>query len=540
MAEFFYDKQVRRFLIQFAKILSNWYVEDGYDPAGNPILKRVPIMYGDQSRNVANIVNNNSPSNMPTVPQITYYVSGLTYEQNRTQDPYFVDNLDVRKRTYNTETQEYETTQGQAFSVKRLMPVPYRLSVTVDFWTSNYNQKMQLFEQLGVLFNPSLEIQSTDNFIDWTSLSVVYQESLNWTSRTIPIGTANPIDIMTWKFYMPIWISSPIKVQKLGIIYKVINSIYKGHALSDMQDDELLLGTRQKVSPYGYQVLLLGNTLQILPAKEPEYPSDANLDLPSSPNTSIYWKSVLNLYGTIRPGISMITLENPFMDTEIMGTIAYDPLDDRLLNFNLNPDTIPANTLEAIDRVVDPLSQAPNLNLPAPTTGTRYLITNSMGNNQTQVLVCSELATLPAGATVISVSGLNLSASANWIDSIVSARNSTLQSIFSVDTKIVSVDTVANTITIDNPTIANLDNGIVISTTTYNMASAWGDIMANQNDIIEYNGTAWEVSFDSQASTTPEWVVNLYTSVQYRYGRETGWTKSFEGFYNQGSWNIVI
>ena len=540
MAEFFYDKQVRRFLIQFAKILSNWYVEDGYDPAGNPILKRVPIMYGDQSRNVANIVNNNSPSNMPTVPQITYYVSGLTYEQNRTQDPYFVDNLDVRKRTYNTETQEYETTQGQAFSVKRLMPVPYRLSVTVDFWTSNYNQKMQLFEQLGVLFNPSLEIQSTDNFIDWTSLSVVYQESLNWTSRTIPIGTANPIDIMTWKFYMPIWISSPIKVQKLGIIYKVINSIYKGHALSDMQDDELLLGTRQKVSPYGYQVLLLGNTLQILPAKEPEYPSNANLDLPSSPNTSIYWKSVLNLYGTIRPGISMITLENPFMDTEIMGTIAYDPLDDRLLNFNLNPDTIPANTLEAIDRVVDPLSQAPNLNLPAPTTGTRYLITNSMGNNQTQVLVCSELATLPAGATVISVSGLNLSASANWIDSIVSARNSTLQSIFSVDTKIVSVDTVANTITIDNPTIANLDNGIVISTTTYNMASAWGDIMANQNDIIEYNGTAWEVSFDSQASTTPEWVVNLYTSVQYRYGRETGWTKSFEGFYNQGSWNIVI
>jgi hypothetical protein len=540
LAEFFYDKQVRRFLIQFAKILSNWYVEDGYDPAGNPILKRVPIMYGDQSRNVANIVNNNSPSNMPTVPQITYYVSGLTYEQNRTQDPYFVDNLDVRKRTYNTETQEYETTQGQAFSVKRLMPVPYRLSVTVDFWTSNYNQKMQLFEQLGVLFNPSLEIQSTDNFIDWTSLSVVYQESLNWTSRTIPIGTANPIDIMTWKFYMPIWISSPIKVQKLGIIYKVINSIYKGHALSDMQDDELLLGTRQKVSPYGYQVLLLGNTLQILPAKEPEYPSNANLDLPSSPNTSIYWKSVLNLYGTIRPGISMITLENPFMDTEIMGTIAYDPLDDRLLNFNLNPDTIPANTLEAIDRVVDPLSQAPNLNLPAPTTGTRYLITNSMGNNQTQVLVCSELATLPAGATVISVSGLNLSASANWIDSIVSARNSTLQSIFSVDTKIVSVDTVANTITIDNPTIANLDNGIVISTTTYNMASAWGDIMANQNDIIEYNGTAWEVSFDSQASTTPEWVVNLYTSVQYRYGRETGWTKSFEGFYNQGSWNIVI
>ena len=540
MAEFFYDKQVRRFLIQFAKILSNWYVEDGYDPSGNPILKRVPIMYGDQSRNVANIVSNNSPSNLPTVPQITYYISGLTYEQNRTQDPYFVDNVVIRQRTFNQSTQEFETTQGQAFNVKRLMPVPYRLGVTVDFWTSNYNQKMQLFEQLGVLFNPSLEIQSTDNFIDWTSLSVVYQESLNYTSRTIPIGTANPIDIMTWKFYMPIWISTPVKVQKMGVIHKVINSIYKGTALSDMQDDDLLLGTRQKVSPYGYQVLLLGNTLQILPAKQPQYPSNDDLELPTSPNTSLYWKAVLNAYGTIRPGISMITLENPYMNTEIMGTIVYDPLDDRLINFTIDPDTLPANTLQAIDRVVDPLTQGPNVNLPAPTTGTRYLITNSMGNDLALTLICSEPSTLSAGATVISVSGLNLSANSNWIDSIVSARTSSGQGIFTVGTKIVAVDTVLNTITIDNPTLANLENGDIIYSTTFNMASSWGNIKANQNDIIEYNGTDWEVSFDSEATLSPQWVVNLYTSVQYRYGRETGWTKSFEGFYNQGSWNIVI
>jgi hypothetical protein len=540
VAQFFYDKQVRRFLIQFAKILSNWYVEDGYDPNGNIILKRVPVMYGDQSRNVANIISNNSPSNLPTVPQITYYVNGLTYEQNRTQDPYFVDNLSIRQRSYNNETQEFETTQGNAFSVKRLMPVPYRLSVTVDFWTSNYNQKMQLFEQLGVLFNPSLEIQSTDNFIDWTSLSVVYQESLNWTSRSIPIGTSNPIDIMTWKFYMPIWISSPIKVQKLGVIYKVINSIYKGTALSDMQNDELLLGTRQKVSPYGYQVLLLGNTLQILPANQPEYLPNDNLELPSSPNTSLTWHQVLNAYGNVRPGISMITLENPYMDTEIMGTITYDPLDDRLLSYNIDVDTIPANTLEPIDRVVDPLSQGPNVGLPAPTLGTRYLLTNDIGDPNTLQLLVSESGSLAAGATVIQVSGLHLAASATWVGSVLTGTNSSGQRMFSDDTEIVSINLIANTITINNPTIAIIQNSDIINTTTRNTASAWGDIVAYQNDIIEYNGTKWEVVFNSSASTTPQWVVNLRTSVQYRFGQESGWTKSFEGFYDQGSWNIVI
>jgi len=540
VAQFFYDKQVRRFLIQFAKILSNWYVEDGYDPNGNIILKRVPVMYGDQSRNVANIISNNSPSNLPTVPQITYYVNGLTYEQNRTQDPYFVDNLSIRQRSYNNETQEFETTQGNAFSVKRLMPVPYRLSVTVDFWTSNYNQKMQLFEQLGVLFNPSLEIQSTDNFIDWTSLSVVYQESLNWTSRSIPIGTSNPIDIMTWKFYMPIWISSPIKVQKLGVIYKVINSIYKGTALSDMQNDELLLGTRQKVSPYGYQVLLLGNTLQILPANQPEYLPNDNLELPSSPNTSLTWHQVLNAYGNVRPGISMITLENPYMDTEIMGTITYDPLDDRLLSYNIDVDTIPANTLEPIDRVVDPLSQGPNVGLPVATLGTRYLLTNDIGDPNTLQLLVSESGSLAAGATVIQVSGLHLAASSTWVGSVLTGTNSSGQRMFSDDTEIVSINLIANTITINNPTIAIIQNSDIINTTTRNTASAWGDIVAYQNDIIEYNGTKWEVVFNSSASTTPQWVVNLRTSVQYRFGQESGWTKSFEGFYDQGSWNIVI
>jgi hypothetical protein len=47
MAKFFYDNQIRRFLIQFAKIFSNWEVTKGKDPAGNEILVRVPVMYGD-------------------------------------------------------------------------------------------------------------------------------------------------------------------------------------------------------------------------------------------------------------------------------------------------------------------------------------------------------------------------------------------------------------------------------------------------------------------------------------------------------------
>ena len=379
MASFFYDNQIRRFLVQFAKIFSNWQVTKGKDPAGNLILVRVPVMYGDSSRQAATIIANNSASNLPSAPLITYYISALEYDQKRTQDPTFIDNISVRQRDYDSETQTYEETQGQAFTIERLMPVPYTLRITVDMWTTNYNQKLELIEQLGTLFNPALEIQSTDNFIDWTSLSVVYQDGITFSSRSIPVGTGNPIDVLSWKFYMPIWISTAAKLKKFGVIEKIIASIFKGTALTDIQDDDLLLGTRQKVTPYGYKILLIGNTLQILPADTTFSPSNIDLSLPPNPNTDVYWSSVLNVYGTVKPGISQIWLQNPYMDTEIVGNIVPNPNDDRLLIYNIDTDTLPQNTLSPVDGVINPQLTGPNAGLPGSINGRRYLLTDNIG-----------------------------------------------------------------------------------------------------------------------------------------------------------------
>ena len=72
---------------------------------------------------------------------------------------------------------------------------------------------------------------------------------------------------------------------------------------------------------------------------------------------------------------------------------------------------------------------------------------------------------------------------------------------------------------------------------------AWGNVVAFANDIIEYNaGTGeWFVSFDSTTATptTLEYVTNLTTNVQYRFVDDM-WMKSFEGWYDQGDYSIVI
>lgn len=381
--QFFYDEQIRRFLLQFARILSNFQVEYGKDEAGNPTLLRVPVRYGDSSRQVQTIIQNNSASALPSTPLITFYITGLDYDRPRMQEPYFVEKTNVRQRTYDQDVEEYETTQGNAFTIEKLMPVPYRLSIQADMWTSNTNQKFQLFEQIATLFNPALEIQSTDNFLDWTSLTVVELDRTVWSSRTIPVGTDNPIDIMSMGFGLPIWISSPAKVKKLGVVEKIVASMYDidNDAREAIENSDLLLGTRQMFTPFGYQTVLIGNKLQALTSSTIQSPSNTSTDAPQTLQEVQDWRPIIEQYGTLREGISQIRLQNNWDDSEIVGTVSYDPTDQRFLLFDVDADTIPQNTLQPVDSVIDPTRNGPNAGLPAVASGQRYLILESVGDS---------------------------------------------------------------------------------------------------------------------------------------------------------------
>lgn len=464
LTQFFFDEQLRRFLLQFARIFSNFAVEYGRNEEGtNHTLIRVPVKYGDWSRQAQTILQNNSASTMTSTPQMTFYISGLDYDRPRIQDPTFVSNISVRQRTYDEATNSYETTQGNAFTIERLMPVPYKLTLKLDIWTSNTNQKMQLLEQILVLFNPALEIQSTDNYIDWTSLTVCELESTQWTSRTIPVGTENPIDIATLTFNVPIWLSSPAKVKKLGVVERIIASIYdaNGDASLAVTDNDLLLGTRQIFTPFGYQTLLIGNKLQVLAQSQTVDQPNESLIPPDSPPSNLLWHNVISMYGTLREGISLIALEQDD-GSEIYGTVAYDPTDDRFLLFTVDEATVPANTLAPVDAVINPLLSGPDAGLDPAEEGQRYLLTEATGD---------------------------------------------------------------------------FDN--------YGNPSAWlgvegQPLVAKANDIIEYTGGRWVVSFDSTSSPVNlQYVTNITTGLQYEW-TGSAWIKSYQGLYPGGTWNLIL
>jgi len=462
---FFYDEQIRRFLVQFIRAFSNFQVEYGKDRDGNTTLVTVPVRYGDATRMVSSIIRENSENKVIPTPMISCYVTGLEFNRDRIQDPTFVDKRHIRMRKLDPDTGEYTTQQGNAFTVERVMPVPYTLNLNVDIWTSNTNQKLQLLEQILVLFRPSLEIQSTDNYLDWTSLSTIELENVNWSNRAIPVGTDDQIDIATLSFTIPIWITPPARVKKLGVVQKIVASIYdESGSISDgVIDNNMLLGTRMKFSPMNFGVLLVGNVLQILDRNETvtnklEY-SPEN-DPPEKVGTEdITWRAVVNQYGDLQAGISQVRLE--VGSGEVVGTVAYHPTDDFKLLFTVDADTIPTSDFASVDRIIDPRKKAPGVGLPAAAAGQRYLILKGIGSTE------------------------NTDGPDAW------------------------------------------------------KSTAGTDFIANTNDIIEYDGVRWKVSFDSSTDQGLHYVVNTTTGIQYKWTGST-WVKSYEGEYKAGDWALVI
>ena len=70
--QWFYDGQIRRYLTQFMRVMSNFSYKDA---KGN--LVQVPVRYGDMTRQVANIIQQNSENIMNSVPFISCYIKKI-------------------------------------------------------------------------------------------------------------------------------------------------------------------------------------------------------------------------------------------------------------------------------------------------------------------------------------------------------------------------------------------------------------------------------------------------------------------------------
>jgi hypothetical protein len=541
--QFFYDGQIRRYLLQTIRLLSNFVVK-----YGDGRLVRVPVMYGDSDRQVAHILKQNSENKINSTPRIAVYITDLDIDRDRLADATHVGKVHIRER--DIENGEYTSTQGRNYTVERLMPTPFKMTLKADIWTSSTEQKLQLLEQILMLFNPSLEIQTTDNYLDWTSLSVVNLGDVQFSSRQIPVGNESNIDIATLSFDIPIWISPPSKVKRLGVVTNIIMSVADS---IDRGGDGYIDGLGVDVIPTtpgtviintsrttidNYRIVVYGGQARILDRGENTGDdatdlNDVDIDTPNEVN----WRTVFDSYpDKYQAGASQIFLTQKD-GTEVVGTVAINPLDETILTISWDRDTYPSNsTITSIyrpnspgtfDAIIDPEKSSPGSNLPAQTVGQRYLIINNIGGGVRETLIADSRS-----------NRIDTTVNFTTVKDVTVTINGSNVGFTLVNTQ--------GTLSIRLNNLVNIDDVI-----TYEIflneegPSAWknaddSDFIANTNDIIEWDGSSWRVIFDANATTdTIVYLTNIYTNVQYKWDG-VSWRKSFEGEYPRGTWRLEL
>lgn len=354
--DYFYSAQIRRYLEQIVANFSGFYYQSGGE---NPTLIMVPCQMALTNNMVASIIKNNSDNVANTCPMIAVSVSQLRGRREDVQNPHFVNSLQVTER--QIVNGQYTNQRGNSYTVDRIMPMPFELTVTVDIWTSNYDQKLQLIEQILPVIYPGFDIQNGVNALDWTALTTVSVDDIVYTSRTVPIGTnTTELEVASIILKMPLWLTVPAKVKQQKVIHEVITNVNQtDDVITNIDVGNKML--QEVTTPHNYGINISGNIITLVPQL----------------NSTMTWKDLIQEYGIINPTISQLRIytQEPIENTQqpyIAGTIQYTENPNELL-WQIIPSTLPANTLNPINGVINPLITNPDTGLPL-VNGNSYLI----------------------------------------------------------------------------------------------------------------------------------------------------------------------
>ena len=210
---YWYDGQLKRYIIQFMAIFSGLQVKIGRtEGVDKTSLIPVTVHYGNHDRVVASLMADNTQNKPIRLPCMTAYMQSVDLA------------TDLMHGTGIERRRSYVPTGGllpdDVKVVHQRMPVPYRMGIQLGIYASNTDQHYQMLEQILMLFDPQLLLQSSDAPFDWTRLTTVKLTGISLDQQH-PIGTDRRIIQSTLNFEMPVYLGSPVDVRTDFI--KIIN-----------------------------------------------------------------------------------------------------------------------------------------------------------------------------------------------------------------------------------------------------------------------------------------------------------------------------
>jgi len=207
-----YSHQLRNYIVQFAAIFAGMKVEIGKLDGVEPRLISIPIKNASMDRVVAHVKGENTQNKIIRLPLISFQLVNVDLAP------------ELRKGVGTSRRTSFIPTGGMIPDdikvVEQRMPVPYRAIFELAIWASNQDQHYQIMEQILTLFDPILQIQTSDDVFDWTRLTQIELTDIGF-GENVPMGTDRRIIQTRLAFSVPVYLAVPAEVH--NNIIKEIN-----------------------------------------------------------------------------------------------------------------------------------------------------------------------------------------------------------------------------------------------------------------------------------------------------------------------------
>lgn len=203
---YFYDEQIKSYIIQFMAIFSGLQVSVGKNNSNSTKnLMYVPIRYGNSSRIVDAILAENTQNKPIRLPMFAADFAGM-------------EQVPGRRKGVGTTTRASVLPLGGALPddvkvIHRAQPVPYDGLFELAMYCSNEDQHLQILEQILMIFDPVLQIQTSDDFHDLAKITSVELVNIDF-NKNYPKLADKRVIVTALNFRVNFYLSPPANIKE--------------------------------------------------------------------------------------------------------------------------------------------------------------------------------------------------------------------------------------------------------------------------------------------------------------------------------------
>lgn len=203
---FYHGEHMYNYVLQFMAIFSGMQVSIGKsDYVTEQETIYVPIRYGSTDKTVEWILSSQTDNKPIRLPVMAAKIEGIEMAPELYKG--------MRQEAANTHLPRGGSLPDDMKVIRQKQPVPYRVMFNLSVFSSNTKNRFEIMEQILRLFDPDIQIFTSDDFKDHYKISKVQLTNISMEEE-YPMGTAQPTMVDNYQFMTVAYIRSPIDLKE--------------------------------------------------------------------------------------------------------------------------------------------------------------------------------------------------------------------------------------------------------------------------------------------------------------------------------------